>query len=73
MELIDRGFANNSKPLIISSDLLVDDQVTTGSISGGTHDRNASMVLAFLGSFDILVSYYVCYDDDKDSTMVYIL
>ncbi|CAG5092242.1 Protein of unknown function [Cotesia congregata] len=28
-------------------------------ISEGTHDENASMVLAFLGSLDILVSYYV--------------
>ncbi|CAG5092252.1 Protein of unknown function [Cotesia congregata] len=134
MELIDRSFANNSNPLIISSDL-VDDQVASKSIdngsplivinhdqrrkqiegyllsyptyilrfeslqklaplifgfmgstiwnikspifildiSGGTHDRNASMVLSFLGSIDILVSYYVCYDDDKDSTMLYTL
>ncbi|CAG5075632.1 Protein of unknown function [Cotesia congregata] len=132
MELIDRCFANNSNPLIISSDL-VDDQVASRSIdngsplvvinddqrrkqmegylpsyptyilrfeslqklvslifgfmgstiwsikspifildiSGGTHDKNASMVLGFLGSLDILVSYYECYDDKKDSTMVY--
>ncbi|XP_044582305.1 uncharacterized protein LOC123263524 [Cotesia glomerata] len=134
MEMIDRGFANNSNPLIISSDF-VDGQVASGSIdngsplivinddlrrkqivgflpsyptyilrfesmqklvplifglmgstiwnikspifildiSGGTHDRNASMVLAFLGRLDILVSYYVCYDEKKDSTVVYTL
>ncbi|XP_044580662.1 uncharacterized protein LOC123262486 [Cotesia glomerata] len=134
MELIDRVFANNSNPLIISSDLL-DDQVSSGSIdngsplivingdqrwkqiegylptyptyilkfeslhkliplifgfmrstiwnikspvfvldiSEGTHDRNADRVLAFLGSLDIFLSYYSCYDDKKDSTMVYTL
>ncbi|XP_044581054.1 uncharacterized protein LOC123262742 [Cotesia glomerata] len=134
MELIDRGFANNSNPLVISSDL-VDDQVASGSIDNGsplivingdqkwkqvggflpsyptyilkfespqkleplifgfmgstiwnikspifileiserTHDIKASRALAFLGSFDILISYYVCYDDKKDSTMVYTL
>ncbi|CAG5075056.1 Protein of unknown function [Cotesia congregata] len=135
MELIDRSFANNSNPLIISSDL-VDDQVASRSIdngsplivingdqrrnpiegflpsyptyilklesseklvpliigfmestiwnikspifivdiSEGTHDVNASVVLASLaGRFDILVTYYVCYDDKKDSTMVYTL
>ncbi|CAD6239250.1 GSCOCG00008662001-RA-CDS [Cotesia congregata] len=134
MELIDRGFANNSNPLIISSDL-VDDQEASRSIdngsplivingdqrwkpierflpsyptyilklespeklvpliigfmdstiwnikspifildiSEGTHDRKVHWVLSFLGSLDILIAYYVCYDGKKDSTMVYTL
>ncbi|CAD6239269.1 GSCOCG00008671001-RA-CDS [Cotesia congregata] len=134
MELIDRGFANNSNPLIISSDL-VDDQVASRSIDNGSplivingdqkwkqiggylpsyptyilrfkspqklvsliigfmgstiwnikspifildiseglHDRNANWVPSFLGRLDILISYYVCYDDKIDSTMVYTL
>ncbi|CAG5073937.1 Protein of unknown function [Cotesia congregata] len=42
-------------------------------ISEGTHDKNAFMVLSFLGRLDILISYYMCYDDKKDSTMVYTL
>ncbi|CAG5077153.1 Protein of unknown function [Cotesia congregata] len=33
----------------------------------------ASWVLKFLGRFEILVSYYLCYDNDKDSTIVYTL
>ncbi|CAG5075096.1 Protein of unknown function [Cotesia congregata] len=134
MELIDKGFANNSNPLIISSDL-VDDQMASGNVdsgkplivinsdqkrkqiegylpshptyilryeslpkltslifgfmrsstcnikspiflldvSEGTHDTNASIALGFLASLDILISYYVSYDDKKDSTMVYTL
>ncbi|CAG5075094.1 Protein of unknown function [Cotesia congregata] len=134
MELIDKGFANNSNPLIISSDL-VDDQMASGNVdsgkplivinsdqkrkqiegylpshptyilryeslpkltslifgfmrsstcnikspiflldvSEGTHDMDASIALGFLASLDILISYYVSYDDKKDSTMVYTL
>ncbi|CAD6242924.1 GSCOCG00009596001-RA-CDS [Cotesia congregata] len=134
MELIDKGFANNSNPLIISSDL-VDDQVASENVdsgkplivinsdqkrkqiegylpshptyilryeslpkltslifgfmrsstcnikspiflldvSEGTHDMDASIALGFLASLDILISYYVSYDDKKDSTMVYTL
>ncbi|CAG5109235.1 Protein of unknown function [Cotesia congregata] len=130
MELIDRDFANNSNPLIISSDL-VDDQVASGSIDNGSplivingdqmrkqiggylpsyptyilrfesmqklislifrfmgsiiwnikspifildisegpHNINAFMVLSFFGNLDILESYYVCYDDKRDSTI----
>ncbi|CAG5075105.1 Protein of unknown function [Cotesia congregata] len=43
-------------------------------ISKAMHDnRNAGRVLDFLGSLDNLKSYYVCYDDKRDSTIVYTL
>ncbi|CAG5077163.1 Protein of unknown function [Cotesia congregata] len=42
-------------------------------ISERPHDVKASWVLKFLGRFEILVSYYLCYDNDKDSTIVYTL
>lgn len=42
-------------------------------LSEGPYDINASKVLRFLGSFDVLVAYYLCYDNIKNSTMVYTL
>ncbi|XP_044581187.1 uncharacterized protein LOC123262811 [Cotesia glomerata] len=135
MELIDKSFANNSNPLIISSDF-VDDQVVSGNIDNGnpvivinsdlserrieikgylssypTYNLrfeslyklialilgfmasptwnikspifvldiseephvDAFNVISFLGYFDTLISYYMCYDNDKHSTIVYTL
>ncbi|XP_074114287.1 odorant binding protein 9 isoform X2 [Cotesia typhae] len=43
------------------------------NISKKRHDVKAFEVLSFLGHFDTLLSYYMCYDYGKNSTIVYTL
>ncbi|XP_057335345.1 uncharacterized protein LOC130674062 [Microplitis mediator] len=38
-----------------------------------SHCANAGKVLGFLWKFDLLESYYLCYDYDKESTIIYTL
>ncbi|CAG5078257.1 Protein of unknown function [Cotesia congregata] len=66
MGSIDKGFMKNSNSLIISSDLFMPSKIRNikSAIfildhSEGPYDINASEVLRFFGSFDILVAYYV--------------